>query len=246
MHTSYEKPIYQITEYHGKHPCFHDTSKYPWVAEIESQWEVIRDELMDYIDKHGGLRVLNSALISEKRKWKCIYLSNFSWITKKNLKHFPKTVKILSALPNMVFGVFSVLEPHSTLVPHYGDTNTTLRSMLGLQIPGKLPELGIKVGKEEKGWEEGKIVMFTESHLHTAWNNTDERRILLIFDVLPEEYLPEKHIICSRVLAGQVLRHLYWRFPFTAKLPSFLDRILYWSLTALWYVYLPFQSSKKL
>ena len=58
--------------------------------------------------------------------------------------------------------------------------NTRLICHLPLLIPG---EGKLRVGNEARGWTEGQLLIFDDTIEHEAWNDADEDRVVLIFDV---------------------------------------------------------------
>jgi len=236
---SYEHPQYLIQEYHGIRPRFYDPSEFSWIQEVESNWNQIREEALEYLEQRK-IKSLGSPNVAGDN-WKSVYLNNFTWIRHGNWRAFPKTRAILDKVPNVTFTVLSVLEPHSEIKPHYGDTNTIIRCHLGLIIPGGYPELGLRVGGEGRVWEEGKVLMFSECYLHSAWNYTDQQRMVLVFDIMREEYLPKQNIICSKVLAAETQVFLEVYIPLYCKLPRFMKRSVYFLFTLLWMMFLPIQ-----
>jgi beta-hydroxylase len=42
----------------------------------------------------------------------------------------------------------------------------------------------MRVGNEMIHWEEGKCVVFDDTHKHEVWNDTDGIRVVLLLDVL--------------------------------------------------------------
>ncbi len=96
-----------------------------------------------------------------------------------------------------------------------------------------------------KSWEEGKIIMFSECHLHTAWNHSDKRRIILSFDTMRPEFASKKHIICARVLAAETLFFLNNSFPWFSFFSKRFEKLLYWPLAFVWWFYLPLQGKLK-
>ena len=97
-------------------------------------------------------------------------------------KHFPETMKMLSKIPNVVNVGFNVLDPKAKIKPHNGDTNAIIRCHLGLQIPIEKTSCGLMVKQEIKHWENGKVFGFEDAFIHEAWNDTDEIRIIFLFD----------------------------------------------------------------
>ena len=53
---------------------------------------------------------------------------------------------------------------------------------LGLLIPDAPDAVGISVGGEVAHWEEGKSLVFDDTFVHAAWNDTDETRVVLFVD----------------------------------------------------------------
>jgi hypothetical protein len=80
-----------------------------------------------------------------------------------------------------------------------------------LVIPAPAPQCAFRVGSETRGWKEGEFLLFCDAHPHTAWNNTGEKRYILLLDVIRSEYASDKKDVCSRVLAGLNLEIAYQR-----------------------------------
>ena len=78
--------------------------------------------------------------------------------------------------------IFQILKPTPQILPHKGYTKMVLRCHLPLIVPaGEL--CGLRVGNEIKHWKEGELLIFDDSFEHEAWNNSDENRIVLMFDI---------------------------------------------------------------
>ena len=58
--------------------------------------------------------------------------------------------------------------------------NTRLICHLPLIVP---PGCGFRVGNETREWEEGKLLIFDDTIEHEAWNESDQDRVVLIFDI---------------------------------------------------------------
>ncbi len=189
----------------GSEPFFYDTRAFPWVERIESQWSVIRDELMALVDEDDGGSLLpypNPTLVSKPDRWKIFGFMFWTIKFKKNCAKCPRTWKLLASIPNVTSGSFNLLEPNATIKPHYGDTNAIIRCHLGLVIPAPAPACAFKVGSEIRSWKEGEVLMFCDAHMHTAWNNTNQRRFIMIIDIIRPEYAARQRSICRDVLAS--------------------------------------------
>jgi aspartyl/asparaginyl beta-hydroxylase (cupin superfamily) len=58
--------------------------------------------------------------------------------------------------------------------------NARLICHLPLIVP---PGCGFRVGNEVRQWEEGKLLIFDDTIEHEAWNDSNEDRVVLIFDI---------------------------------------------------------------
>lgn len=232
-------------EYSGKEPFFYDKSLYPWATQLEQQWGVIRNEMEGYISGQEAIELSSPypPSLSAPNAWKNIYFFNFLWQYHANCKKFPNTYSLLKSIPNLTFAEFTVLEPHSEVLPHIGETNTTIRGHLGISIPAPLPYAGIRVGNEEKSWEEGKVVLFSDCHRHTVWNKTDKQRFVLVFDVTKDEFTHQKYWVNANSLSAITIKYAIACFPAIQQLPNFFIRCFHKIIALIWWIYLPIQNS---
>jgi ornithine lipid ester-linked acyl 2-hydroxylase len=181
---------------------FYDVNKFDWSNELEKNYQIILKEIIEFLEKDvSALKpYFAREMMNAPEKWKAF--SFYFWGMKMNdyaIKQCPQTIKLLSGIPNLVSASISIMEPHSEIKPHFGDTNAIFRCHLGLIIPGGLPEIGIRVGYEDRAWETGKLLIFNDANYHKTWNHTGERRMVLLFDVMKPEYADQKKWVCSRV-----------------------------------------------
>ncbi|WP_369127869.1 aspartyl/asparaginyl beta-hydroxylase domain-containing protein [Rosenbergiella epipactidis] len=81
-----------------------------------------------------------------------------------NCRLCPHTAKALAAIPNMRTAMFSILQPHYHIVPHRGPSRAMVRLHLGLIVPTDQPDkLWIRVDDQILYWEEGKVIIFTNT-----------------------------------------------------------------------------------
>jgi beta-hydroxylase len=151
---------------------------YPFTRVLESRWTDIRREFS----------VLPPARLTpwpEKdlynRGWEVFGL----WATGRklaaNCRLCPRTTEALAAVPGLTTAGFSVLAPGARIRPHVGYTDTVLRCHLGVVVPRGC---GLKVGEQARAREEGKCLVFDDTILHSAWNESDAPRIVLLIDFL--------------------------------------------------------------
>jgi aspartyl/asparaginyl beta-hydroxylase (cupin superfamily) len=230
--------------YHGSLPYFFEPEWFPELQPLRDNWRAIRDEILAFEKNNGTIKGLDSnpyvAPQIEGVEWSNIFLENFMIRHHKNRKKFPVTSAVVDQL-DCTFVVISILSPQTIIKPHFGDTNGIVRAHLGLVIPSSLPECGIRVGDEERGWEEGELVLFTEAYLHGAWNNTTAKRYVLVVDFVPPFMEQSKMTVCATLLGAQSYNYLEKRFPLLEKLSDRAANLLCSLIAIGWRLYLPVQ-----
>jgi hypothetical protein len=100
---------------------------------------------------------------------------------------FPKTTEMLGKIHSINFAAFSRLHPKSSLAPHSHKNPWSLIFHLGLIIPaGK--SCGISVNNEIRHWtKSGDAIIFDDTLVHSAWNQSDEERTILYIDFRKSE-----------------------------------------------------------
>lgn len=228
--------------YPAEKPVLYDPSNYDFVRYVESNWHIVRDELLASIQAPGDheefrpyhdLEKVNRAAV-----WKTMGLMYWTMVSEKNVGLFPKTWEVFRKIPNITSCSLHILEPHATIKPHNGDTDAMLRCHMGLIVPAPLPRCGFRVANELVSWEEGKVFIFNDAREHTAWNNTEQNRYILSFDVMLPEYAKQKYWVASQVL-GKInievaYQHVAWLRQYFASRPA--RAILIWLAKVFWRV----------
>jgi hypothetical protein len=93
----------------------------------------------------------------------------------------PKISNILSTIPKLRNAGFSRLSSNYKIAPHVGYDDSFFRYHLGIIVPDG--NVGLTVGGLTYRWEIGKAFWFDDTNRHSAWNFTNEERIVLIVDV---------------------------------------------------------------
>jgi ornithine lipid ester-linked acyl 2-hydroxylase len=225
----HEAPYFRIFgDYTATQPIFYRRDECPWLSEIESQWRVIREEFEDYHYRRG--QALKRSFIPDDvapQSWRSINFVTYQHWYHENCALMPKTAAILRGIPFLTSAFINLLEPHSVLQPHNGDTNTTYRCHLGLIIPGAIDQCGLEVGGERTGWQEGRAFAFNEAPWHHVWNHTPNDRVVMVFDVMRPEYRPQMLRICGDVLGAMTLTTLETKLPFLRGLPNRLRHTMH-------------------
>ena len=176
---------------------FYDHSEFEWLAGIEAQTDVIREELSavlkaergrfsPYIGYKPGDPVNQWKELNHSDRWSTLHLWRGGAPVPENQERCPRTTAALSRTPMADIpglcpnAMFSVLAPHTQIPPHNGETNARLVVHLPLIIP---PKCWYRVGFEERSWKVGEALVFDDTIEHEARNDSDEDRVVLIFDV---------------------------------------------------------------
>ena len=168
-------------------PPIYDKAVFPWKAQIEAAFPVIRAELERVLtrkDDLPGFHEISSDVvtISQDRGWKTFLLAGYGFKSEANIALCPRTWAACQAIPGLITVMFSILEPGKHLPPHRGPYNGVLRLHLGLIVPEPRADLGIRVENEIYRWRDGEAVIFDDAFEHEAWNRTPHTRVVLFVD----------------------------------------------------------------
>jgi len=176
---------------------FFDRAEFPFLAALEAKTDVIRreldnaleaarDEFVPYIQYQAGQPVNQWQELNHSKRWSTLHLWRGGKPVHANLERCPETAKALAALPLADIdglcpnAMFSALAPKSQIPPHHGETNARVIAHLPLIVPdGCL----YRVGFEQHRWRVGETLIFDDTIEHEARNDSDELRVVLIFDL---------------------------------------------------------------
>ncbi|XP_074800419.1 aspartyl/asparaginyl beta-hydroxylase isoform X2 [Natator depressus] len=165
------------------------------VKSLEKTWKLIRDEGLSVMDKGKGLFLPEDENLREKGDWSQFTLWQQGRKNENACKGVPKTCAFLERFPEAT-GCrrgqikYSVMHPGTHVWPHTGPTNCRLRMHLGLVIPKE--GCRIRCAKENRTWEEGKVLIFDDSFEHEVWQDADSYRLIFIVDVWHPELTPQQ------------------------------------------------------
>jgi aspartyl/asparaginyl beta-hydroxylase (cupin superfamily) len=168
----------------------HDRERFPWVATLEEAFPVIREEFDRLLGSASFSTVYRGQTTTGE--WAGSYLWVFGEKVEETCRLCPETARLLAAIPGVAeYGttLYSGLAPHTFIAPHYGYTNAKLRCQLPLRVPGRCR---LKVGDLEIEQREGRCIVFDDSFLHSAWNDSGEPRFVIVFDFFHPDLTPEE------------------------------------------------------
>jgi aspartyl/asparaginyl beta-hydroxylase (cupin superfamily) len=212
--------LYTNEDYKGQEPLFFDDiDQISGIQQLKENTEVIYNELLTFLCQQEMEPQFNITMVEKPKTWKVRSLRVWGVEMYQYQKHFPQTMKLLSQIDNVINIGFNLLEPHATIKPHQGDTNAIIRCHLGLEVPNEKEKCYLCVGNEKRFWEKGKVLAFTDAYTHYAKNETHQRRIILLFDIIKPEYVNKTNLICATVLSSFYLQQIGNIFPSLYNLP---------------------------
>jgi beta-hydroxylase len=179
---------------------------YAELRTVEAGYADIRrecEQLLRFRDQLTDMKALGGDYTSggiHTIRWKAFMLKSGSFLP-ENCAHAPRTTEILRGLPNVYNAFFSILEPHQYVSPHWGYYKGFVRYHLGVVIPEDNADqrCWLRVNADradnarrdkalvERGpkyyWRNGRGVMFDDTNLHDAANESDQVRVVLWLDV---------------------------------------------------------------
>lgn len=176
---------------------FFDDRHFPWFAALASKTDAIARELRELLETGGdamrpyvrmekGTPDNKWSDLDHSLDWTACFLWEYGVPHDAILERCPETRAALEAIPRATIpgrapsAFFSILKPHTRIPPHTGVSNTRAIIHLPLIVPDGC---GFRVGGETRQWVVGQPFAFDDTIEHEAWNDSDEFRAVLIFDV---------------------------------------------------------------
>ncbi|NJL82670.1 MAG: aspartyl/asparaginyl beta-hydroxylase domain-containing protein [Chloroflexaceae bacterium] len=213
----------------GNRPFF-EAEQFPWVAEFERHWQIIRqelDRLLEYGDRLPNFQDISpdQVAITNDNRWKTYFLYAYGVKVPENCQRCPETTRLLALIPGMKTAMFSILSGGKHIPEHRGPYKGVLRYHLALKVPGPAGACRIRVRDEIRPWQEGKSLIFDDSYVHEAWNDSDETRVVLFVDVVrplawPWSWLNQGLIFAisrSPFIQDAIANNRRWQQTFTAS-----------------------------
>jgi aspartate beta-hydroxylase len=175
-----------------------ERDQFPFLKELEQATAVIRDELLGVLDGDDQFSPYVDmpenapgntifAALNHSRDWSAYHLYRHGERVEAHCRRCPKTVALMESLPIMRIPdhspeiLFSQLRPKTHIPPHTGVINGRLTVHLPLIVPEDCGAL--RAGDEMRPWRVGECLIFDDSFVHEAWNQSEQTRVVLIFDI---------------------------------------------------------------
>jgi aspartate beta-hydroxylase len=195
---------------------FFDDHHFPWFEELAAKTNAIREELVDllkdpgealrpYVRMESGVGENKWSELDHSLDWGAIFLWEYGQPNRPVIERCPVTAATLESLPLQNIGgrapsaFFSMIRPKKRIPPHTGVTNTRAIVHLPLIVPDGC---GFRVGGEVRPWVVGRPFAFDDTIEHEAWNESDELRAVLIFDVWNPHLTTREREVVAAYFAG--------------------------------------------
>lgn len=168
------------------HKAYQDLGRFPELRVLKDNWQIFREEAVKLADS-GEVKVtrkrediaFNSFM---RRGWKRFYLKWYDRPQPSAEALCPRSVALVQSVPGIKAAMFALLPPGGQLMRHRDPYAGSLRYHLGLVTPNS-DACRIYVDGEMYSWRDGEDVLFDETYIHHAANDTDQARIILFCDV---------------------------------------------------------------
>ena len=186
-----------LFHYPGLAPIsFFERADFAWLDPIEAATDAIRAEFLAVHREDSGFTPYLTyeadqphnqwAELNNSPRWSAFHLLKDGARIEANAARCPATMAALAGAPlpeqagRTPSAMFSLLKPTTRIPPHTGVSNVRLVTHLPLIVP---PACAFRVGNDVRTWEEGRAWVFDDTIEHEAWNDSDQLRVVLIFDI---------------------------------------------------------------
>ena len=179
---------------------------YPHLKKLEDRYQVILKECLSLLEIKDDLIDINvlegdftAGRVSSIR-WKSLMFKSGKFI-EENCALCPQTAELLRHIPGLYNSFFSVLDPKQYIKPHWGYYKGFVRYHLGIIIPNNNEDKNcfLRINDnhldnsvrdktlidrgEKYYWKNGEGVIFDDTFLHDAANNSEQVRVVLFLDI---------------------------------------------------------------
>lgn len=187
-HSTLFAPVNALLYLSSKVPArpYLDPADFPELRPLQENWTAIRDEALALYE--GG-RITAATGYNDvgfnsffRSGWTRFYLAWYGESLPSALQACPRTMELLRSIPSIQGAMFAMLPPGAVLQRHRDPYAGSLRYHLGLRTTNR-PDCFLEVDGEKRYWRDGEVLMFDETFIHYARNESGVARIILFCDV---------------------------------------------------------------
>ena len=171
----------------GRQAATFETKTVPGLDRLRASYPIIRQEAKVLLDT--GVFQRPPAVDEpgyntfEKGGWRLYPLKWYSATCAASaVRTCPQTCAVLDSIPTIRSAMFTVLPPGARLGRHHDPIASSLRYHLGLLTPNS-EKCALMLDGTSYVWRDGEELLFDQTYLHSAANNTDIVRVILFCDV---------------------------------------------------------------
>ena len=179
------KPIYSDQEFSWAKSLHAHHNEIQNELAIAMQQQQAKNNLRPYLGNNFANHLSLNEL-ANSTDWMAIDLFNSGQLNSEVAALFPTTLEVLKSIPtynleqNPFEVFFSFLQANQSIPSHFGQSNHALTVHLPLDIPD---DCYLQVASQKQNWREGELLIFDDSFLHSAHNNSNKTRVVLIFSI---------------------------------------------------------------
>lgn len=176
---------------------FYERELFPWLPGLEAAYDDVLEELngvlatgaegfTPYVEYPPYVPADQWEELNHNPRWGAFHMLKHGERIAANADRCPKTMAAVAQCPQPVIkargpnAMFSALAPQTHIPPHEGVSNVRLVCHLPLIVPEGCT---FRVGNETRPWRAGQAWVFDDNLNHEAHNQSDEVRIIFMFDV---------------------------------------------------------------
>lgn len=192
-----------------------DPARYACAQMVREAYPAIREETARFMDgrlvapPHGlpdDAPGDAAALPTRPEGWREWRMAHRGRLIEPRLREFPETTRLLKQVlevsPFLVNALFLTMRPGTVLGRHVDPVNAWSDLWLGLHVP---EGAAIEVNGEERVPEEGGLLAFDHSFIHSAWNRGSRDRVVMSL-LLPHPDLRDYECEIAGFLMQQLVR----------------------------------------
>jgi len=189
-----------------------EAKEFAWIDALERQWPHIQREYYAIASNPQNLPdireiSLEQAPVIAPKRWTFYPFRLYGIPLHDQLHSCPITAGALAQIPNCTTAFFSVLRSGAHIVPHRGAFRGFLRLHLGVVVPSPSHLCGLRIENKTHHWQEGQALVFDDTYIHDAFNDTTSDRVVLYIDFIRP--MPGILVFISKMLTKLIARSAY-------------------------------------
>ncbi len=165
-----------------------EASHLPGLALGREEWLAIKSEAEALLAARNEIPAFGKISPDHRRiasgpQWKSFFFEGYGFQSNANRALCPKTAAFLDRIPGLVVAFYSIMAGDTHVPRHRGLTKAWLNCHLPLVVPTAPGRCEIDIAGAHYQWHEGEWLVFDETFHHEVWNDTGQRRVVLMLQV---------------------------------------------------------------